>query len=180
MKSFEEYVNYYKKYKRCLGQMRNPKHTLNEKELKSKYEKYCKSEQKKEDKKNKLFEEKLLEEKEIPIDNQWENVYTLVHKRDKEYCRLKLILSIEELKELNQNPISLLNQLDVAHVIPRSASKNLYYDLDNLVLLNRISHSWLDTYKNPINGKPIKKEERDMWWKRIVGEQHFNKLQERK
>ena len=180
MLDFEEYVNYYKKYKRCLGQMQNPKHTLNERELKSKYEKYCKSEQKREDKKNKLFEEKLLEEKEIPIDIKWENVYTLVHKRDREYCRLKLILTKEELAELNKNPVNLLNQLDVAHIIPRSSSRKLYYELDNLVLLNRVSHSWIDTYKNPINGKPITREERKEWWVRIVGLQLYNYLEENK
>lgn len=179
MTEFEEFIQYYKKYGKCLGQMIKPKHSLSDRELISKYTKYCKNEETK----NKKRQEKIqknLEEKEISIDIQWQNVYTLVHKRDKEYCRLKLVLNREELLELNKNPVSLLNQLDVAHVVPRSSSKTLYYDLDNLVLLNRVSHSWLDTYKNPINGKPITKEERDMWWKRIVGEQHFNKLQERK
>lgn len=180
MMSFNEFLNFYKKNKKCLGQLQEPKHLLSEKELESRYQKYCKNE----DKKSKKIQEKFdkpFEEKDFPIDINWERVYSIVHERDKEYCRLKLVLTKEELIELNKNaPFGLVKILDVAHIIPRSSSKKLYYDENNLVLMNRASHSWLDTYKNPLNGKPITKEERALWWKRVVGEEKYNSLKENK
>jgi len=45
--TFEEFVNQYKKYGKCPGQMSKPGHTLNERELRTRYEKYIKLKEKK-------------------------------------------------------------------------------------------------------------------------------------
>jgi hypothetical protein len=48
--------------------------------------------------------------------------------------------------------------------------------IDNVVLLNRISHGWLDSGKSPINGKSITVEEKQAWWERIVGKRIYARL----
>jgi hypothetical protein len=44
----------------------------------------------------------------------------------------------------------------------------LCYDANNIVLLNRWSHSNLDNMKNPISGHSINKEQHRLWWERIL------------
>jgi len=160
MLDFEEYVNYYKKYKRCLGQMQNPKHTLSERELKSKYEKYIKP--KKEKTQKGSWDDPL-----------WQEVADKVWKRDKNECRLLSKLKIDNpdlyLYFIKNNMKSLYTKLDLAHIIPRSQSRILYYEPSNIILLSRPVHSNLDTYHDPITGKAITKEEQEGWWRYIVG-----------
>jgi hypothetical protein len=49
---------------------------------------------------------------------------------------------------------------------------------ENVVLLNRYSHDALDNCQHPITGVHISKEERDGWWKKIVGITTYTKLEE--
>lgn len=159
--TFEEFVGQYKKYGKCPGQMSKPGHKLNERELKTRYEKYIKPKEKK-------------IQKGSWDDPKWKEVADIVWKRDRGQCRLLSKLKVDNIDLymyfINNNLSSLYIKLDLAHIIPRSKSSELYYEPSNIILLNRVSHSLLDTYHDPITGKSITKEEHDEWWKYIIGE----------
>lgn len=129
---------------------------------------------------------KAKETKEIQKDELWEKVKEVVWLRDakfyhgsstlskhnewKKYCRVWKCFSREEKLECSRNlkdSFWLNKTLDVAHIIPRSQSKKLYYVLDNLLLMGNLFHHLLDTYKSPITGKAINKDERTYWFDRI-------------
>ena len=170
--TFEDYCTFYKKYGKCLNQLSKPKHTLNEKELFSKWKSYSKAKVKSSQK----------VQKGVVGDPFWDEVSNLVWKRDEGKCRFLSKLKIDKYEDywyiINIAPYDLLQKLDLAHVIPRSKSKKLYYDPDNIVLLSRYVHSSLDTYHDPITGKSITKSQVDNWWKYIVGEDKYEKLLE--
>ena len=42
------------------------------------------------------------------------------------------------------------------------------YDEDNIISLNRYSHENLDSYRDPITGKSITREEVNKWWVRLL------------
>jgi hypothetical protein len=157
--TFEQFKEYYMKKGICLGQMSKSKHTLNDKELKIRYDKY-----------SKLKKEKV--QKGSWDDPLWQEVADKVWKRDKGQCRLLSKLKIDNpdlyLYFINNNLPSLYSKLDLAHIIPRSQSSELYYEPTNLILLNRISHGLIDTYHDPITGKSITKEEHEKWWRYIL------------
>jgi len=159
--TFEQFKDYYMKKGICLGQMSKPKHTLNDKELKTRYEKYIKP------KKEKV-------QKGSWDDPLWQEVADKVWKRDKSQCRLLSKLKIDNpdlyLYFIKNNMKSLYTKLDLAHIVPRSQSSELYYEPSNVLLLNRISHGLIDTYHDPINGKSITKEEHEKWWRYILNE----------
>jgi hypothetical protein len=98
-------------------------------------------------------------------------------KRDRNCCQLMRILTYNEMRELinNSTPL-LLHKLDCAHVFGKNAYPKMRYVIDNVVLLNRVSHGWLDSGKSPINGKIITIEERKTWWERIVGKKIYERL----
>ena len=159
--TFEEFVNQYKKYGKCPGQMSKPGHTLNERELRARYEKYIK-----------LKEKKI--QKGSWDDPKWKEVADIVWKRDRGQCRLLSKLKVDNpdlyLYFIKNNMKSLYTKLDLAHIIPRSKSSELYYEPSNIILLNRVSHSNLDTYHNPVTGEAINKEEQEKWWRYILNE----------
>ena len=165
--NFEDFVAIYEKTGKCPGQMSKPKHTLNERELKTRYEKYIKP--KKEKAQKGSWDDPL-----------WQEVADKVWKRDKSECRLLSKLKIDNpelyLYFVNNNMKSLYTKLDLAHIIPRSQSAELYYEPTNLILLNRVSHSLLDSYHNPITGEAINKVQRDGWWEYIIGNELWRKL----
>lgn len=100
-------------------------------------------------------------------DQLWQKVKRTVQERDRT-CRLCRILSIPEFLALRKNAGSYLQILDAAHYRAVSERPELTYDPNNLVLLNRYSHSLLDDYKDPITGKAISAEEHAEWWTRIL------------
>lgn len=165
--NFEDFVAIYEKTGKCPGQMSKPKHILNDKELKTRYEKYIKP------KKEKV-------QKGSWDDPLWQEVADKVWKRDKSECRLLSKLKIDNpelyLFFIKNNMKSLYIKLDLAHIIPRSQSAELYYEPINLILLNRVSHSLLDSYHNPITGEAINKVQRDEWWEYIIGNELWKKL----
>jgi 5-methylcytosine-specific restriction endonuclease McrA len=165
--NFEDFVAIYEKTGKCPGQMSKPKHTLNERELKTRYEKYIKP--KKEKAQKGSWDDPL-----------WQEVADKVWKRDKSQCRLLSKLKIDNpdlyLYFIKNNMKSLYTKLDLAHIIPRSQSRLLYYEEENLILLNRVSHSLLDSYHNPITGESIDKIQRDEWWEYIIGNELWKKL----
>lgn len=114
------------------------------------------------------------------IDERWSIVRYSVLERDNFQCRLTKVLSVNELIKAGVGFDSTGETLDVAHIVSRSQSSNLYYEMENLISMRRIFHSRLDSYKDPITGKSISKEDRDYWFIRMVGKQLFERLQNEK
>lgn len=110
-------------------------------------------------------------------DIKWQEVKKFVTVRDKKQCRfLKICLIKEEMLIRKLAPKSELERLDHAHIFPVSLYPEIMYDPENIVLLNRYSHHLLDDCKNPITGESITKEERNLFWIRIVGDKIYEKL----
>jgi hypothetical protein len=106
---------------------------------------------------------------------EWSSLRKKIHMRDK-HCRLVEVLSAREFYILKRNAGQLIGRCDPAHVLARSRAPHMKMNEDNIVWLNRYSHEMLDTCKSPISGECITREERDLWWKRIVGEEMYTKL----
>ena len=69
---------------------------------------------------------------------------------------------------LKKNAGPLITPLDPAHYIAVSENPNIMYMPENIVMLNRYSHTNLDSCRNPITGEPITKAEALRWWDRIL------------
>lgn len=100
-------------------------------------------------------------------DNRWKEVREEVFKRDKGDRILK-VLSLQEFYQLKRNAGSYLRILDPAHYLEVSKRPDLCYEVNNIVTLNRYSHSNLDSFHHPITGEHISKEEVQKWWDRIL------------
>ena len=165
--TFDEFVESYEKFGKCPGQMTKPKNRLNEKQLLTRFENFSK-------------EKKEKVQKGSWDDPLWQEVADKVWKRDKSECRLLSKLKIDNpnlyLYFIKNNMKSLYTKLDLAHIIPRSQSAELYYEPSNIILLSRLVHSNLDTYHDPITGKAITKEEQERWWRYIVGDFVYDSL----
>ena len=162
--TFEEFVEYYNTYRRCPNDISPRTNVLNEKQLKNQYTKYMKS----------------MESKAIVIDEQWEQVKEQV---DTSKCQFISLLELhgfnQEINELKTKGSHLVYIVDIAHVFSRSGYPYMKYDLDNVIPLNRYSHSCLDTMKDPVSGNPITKEQHELYWKYIVGQEKYLELEER-
>jgi hypothetical protein len=141
------------------------KKSLNTRQLETKFNNYLKKENKK--------LEKLQAKQE---DTEWEILKQYIHKRDCNTCRLYRILTPHEIRYFKECGRYLFNVLDCAHVIPRSVSKNLYYEPKNIVLLDRTFHSSLDFEQNPLDGKVTSKINIELYWRRIVGDELYDWL----
>jgi hypothetical protein len=108
-------------------------------------------------------------------DEKWKEVKRLVNERDS-HCRLLDVITAKEYITLQKKARRLLSHCDPAHILPVSVYPHLCYVVENVILLNRYSHDMLDSCRSPITGEPITKEERDGWWKRIIGEDVYLKL----
>lgn len=102
-------------------------------------------------------------------DKQWQETKRLVSERDKGICRLLRILTITEAIKLKKSAGSTyLSKIDPAHYRAVSERPDLCYDPNNIVCLNRYSHSNLDDGKDPLDGHSITPEEVEGWWQRIL------------
>jgi hypothetical protein len=167
--SFEEYCERYNSTGILLSgrYLKKPGKPLNENQLKTQYETHIR-------KLERIESGKIVSPGDITKD---QIIRQECRKRDKNQCRLMKILTCNEMRELINNSIPLLlHRLDCAHVFGKNAYPKMRYLIDNVVLLNRVSHSWLDVGKSPINGKSITIEEKRVWWERIVGKKVYNKL----
>jgi len=105
-------------------------------------------------------------------DPLWKEAKQKVLTRDGGKDRILLILSYKEYLILKKcAPANMLATLDPAHIFSVGAHSDEVYNIDNIVTLNRFSHTSLDDMKSPISGKGISREERDNWWERIAGKQ---------
>ena len=192
MLTYDEFVSYYEQKGKTINQMMKPKSQLNEAQLKRRYDAYVKSE---EDKAKKFLE------KVESVDEEWQELKQKLTERDGSGCRLIKLLQaipksftlatsipepctitikgVEDLACLRENASGLLYVIDMAHIFPKGAHKNLYYDLDDVVWLNRYSHSMLDSYRDPIRGKSISSTELSLWWRFIAGNDVYERLLEK-
>ena len=159
--NFEQFVNHYEKYGKCPNDWLPRKNKLNEKQLKTRYRLSV------------VSENTHLEIKE---DQSWELVKTIVDKRDNQRCKLISLLSPEQLRELKKNSGGLHHTIDHAHVLSRYERPDLKYETDNVILLNRFSHSMIDQGRDPITGVLIPQEVVDDWWRLLIGDNQYEKL----
>lgn len=101
-------------------------------------------------------------------DRNWKEVKEEVVKRDKGVDRMMRVLSILDYVKLKKNAGSFINIIDPAHIISVSASSKIMYEKSNIISLNRFSHSNLDSYRDPIDGHSITKEEVRDWWLKLL------------
>lgn len=162
--SLEQFIEFYHKRGRTPNQIQKPKNPLNEKQLESSYKRYLKSIEKENEKQE--------------IDNQkMEEVYNRVDKRDGD-CQLISKLNVQDYAQLRLNGRGFSFIIDHAHVFGKGAYPHMKFMEDNIVLLNRYSHSMLDHRKNPITGENISSEEHEKWWIYIIGKDRYKKLKE--
>jgi len=108
-------------------------------------------------------------------DEKWARTKERVRKRDKQKDRIFRIITVRDAMVLKKQG-SLLQRLDCAHIFPVSLYPELCYVDVNIVLLNRYSHSMLDSYRDPISGGSISKREVYDWWERIAGPKQWQAL----
>lgn len=101
-------------------------------------------------------------------DLQWKKVKTEVKARDNGHDRILYVVTAQEMFILRKNAGPLINTLDPAHFLPVGRYPELCYDKDNIITLNRYSHSMLDSMHDPITGKPINKEMQTKWWIKLL------------
>lgn len=150
--TFEEYKDFYFKHGNLYDNPIKNKNPYTEKQLETKYKKYCK----------KFDEEGKTKDQQLRYK---------AFERDKG-CRLWAVLTPQERASCDVP----FKQLDMAHVLPKKAFPSLRYELDNVVMLYRTFHNRLDEGKDPLTGKIISKDEVAKWWCRIVGEELIEDL----
>ena len=101
-------------------------------------------------------------------DKNWSDAKEIVKNRDKNTCRLCRILPMQDFLRLRKNAGKYMNIIDPAHYRSVSERPDLCYETNNIVCLNRYSHSNLDDFKDPIDGHSISSEEVNEWWIRIL------------
>lgn len=82
------------------------------------------------------------------------------------YCRIWNILTDDEKKYIEDNfneDLWLNENLDVAHILPKDTDIDLKYNPSNGVILGRLFHQRLDSFKHPVTNEKITKEERLTW-----------------
>lgn len=166
---FEEFQSFYNEKGYLPYNMYVSPNGLNNKQLKTKYQSYCK----KVDGFNSTPDEKKKE-----FIEKWNMVKEFVYKRDHHQCRLWKVLTLEERKEVLKNGYGgKFKEITPAHFIRRSKNKDLILDPDNIYTLSLMFHSHLDDFKNPLNGEPISKERVVEFWRRIIdNEQTLQRL----
>jgi len=180
--SYDEFLEYYQKYSKTPNQISKPKNSLNKKQIKSLHKKYLKQMKKREKKNRKKWEEETNKEVNLEDikDEKWEELKRSVFRRDNYSCQLQKVLTVKELTFFRLSaPSDLQNILDPCHIFGKGAFPHLKYEEDNIVIMNRYSHSCIDQYRSPVDGINISKEEREKWWIRIVGELKYFKLKEK-
>ena len=181
MKDFTEFEEFYRIHGRCMNDIQPRKNPLNEAELRTRYKQYCKSEQLRLDRVatgfKKASNKRYSTTKEDIIDDRWERVREIVLKRDSyECCLMNLVNYYDDYLLMVKNGGSYIKIIDVAHVLSRSTYPKLKYEPDNLVCLNRYSHSLMDTSCDPITGEPITFVETMSLWVDILGKSQYNRL----
>ena len=167
MLSRDEFFEFYMTKGHLPNDISPRKNELNEKQLNSRYEKYLQSERKRQE----------AQERYAAPDEKWEELKSHLDLRS---CQLHEALLINDLPNqistLEKNAGHLFRIIDPAHIFGKGAHPHMKYDLDNVVPLNRYSHSMLDQSRDPICGNQVSSEEIVGWWMFIVGKLKYTEL----
>ena len=154
--SLHEFTNSYKKYGKCPNDLGRREKPLNDRQVEMRYKAYLRSVERKKEhaerKKPSVFHEKRT------------------------ICEISRILSFKELQLLKQNAGPLYQIVDGAHIFGRGPYPWMKDDDENIVGMNRYSHSCLDQTRHPVTGQQITEEERFLWWALIVGPELWKEL----
>lgn len=166
------------------GQYTKPNAKYNDRQLRSKYQSYVKSQEKKQDRRQAQIEKQ--QEKFTQIvengfedlkDHAWIQMREDVYRRDNYRCQLYAVLTPEEKKQFgNSFGYHWLRILNPAHIFKVGSNPSIKYKPEYVVTMNQISHSMLDQNNCPLTGRQINKEDVEWWWKRIIGENQYEKL----
>lgn len=172
MKTWEQYQAYYEKYGRLITDIGSRSNTLTDRGLKSRYERYVKSEDRKQEKKS---NKQPVTYGHFIIGKSCRLITLL---QTNPICFLSKKTPLGNLVDLkNRAPLFLLEKTDPAHVFSRASNKFMHELPENIIPLNRYSHSMIDTWKHPIFGTPITDEERDEFWCIMVGYSQYQELE---
>jgi len=147
---------------------KKPSHVLNKKQLHTAYQTHLR----------KL--ERIAKKKECNSDKN-ESLDKIIRdkcfERDHGYCQAMALFNGTEYAKFTELSNGLEAKLDAAHVFGKGAFPHMRYVPENVVMVNRVSHNWLDTCRSPVDGKQISVEEKNKWWKRIVGADRYEFLE---
>lgn len=101
-------------------------------------------------------------------DKEWTRVKREVSSRDNGVDRIIKCLNLKEALILKKKGGILLERKDPAHIIAVSENESIMYEACNIVTLNRYSHEMLDSFRDPVDGHNITKDEAIKWWLRIL------------
>lgn len=162
--TFEEFKQFYEERGYLPNDISQRKNKLNGKQLERRYNKYIES----------------LQPKVFEVDKEWEGIKEKISIENCTFLKqLEEDKLFEDIQILKKEGGFLLKTIDLAHVFPRSGYPFLKYDEENIVALNRYSHSCLDTMRDPVTGEPITKEQHKLYWIYIVGIERFTRLEEK-
>lgn len=167
MLSEEAFYQMYYKTGKLPGDLGVRKNKLTEKQLQRKWIQYQQREASRSEKKKAQFSQR---------DERWEEIKTGLGKNCRLIQRLYESGMNDALIDLNNNAGWLIRTIDGAHYKSRSRYPFLIYYPDNVVPLNRYSHSMLDQCKDPITGDTISKEEQEEWWRFILGDETYDRI----
>lgn len=177
MFSYEEFQAFYEKNGRCVNDIQPRNNSLNSTQLKTRYKRYVESENKKAERAFEQYRKAIQKSQKVDVrDLKWEHLRYDILNRDRNECRYMQILSYDEYMELKIKGGSFTKQIDIAHVLSRGAYPQLKYEPENLVALNRYSHSMLDQNKHPIYGTPITYDRKMEIWVDILGREQYYML----
>ena len=178
--SFDEFKEYYLKHGRCINDIQPRKNALNDVQLKTRYKRFQQSEKLRLDRATTALRKAMGKQKgktfSDVVDVRWEGVRQLVLNRDDYECRLMNIIDYDDYITLKTKGGLYTKTLDIAHVLSRGTYPQLKYEPDNLVALNRYSHSMIDGSRHPVSGEPISHERTLELWVDIMGEDQYNRL----
>lgn len=167
MLSEEDFYRMYRETGKLPGDIGVRKNPLNERQLKRKWIQYQQRE---------LNQAEKKKQKQYQKDEQWERLKTDIGKSCQLVARLYELGLNDALRELSDNAGWLIKTVDGAHYKSRSRYPFMIYYSDNVVPLNRFSHSMLDQCRDPISGELISKEEQEGWWELILGEEKYRRV----
>ena len=100
-------------------------------------------------------------------DEQWQETKRLVSIRDKNMCVACRMLTPREYQAfMASRPIG-IGMIQHAHIIPVGRDQGLTYDVDNVVCLCAAHHDRIDSMRDLVTGKAMKRSDQEHWWERI-------------
>lgn len=161
--TYADFVKHYKKFGRCPNDIHEKRRELTELEIQQKYIKY-------------LGQKDRQYSKEYHVDEKYMELINHVNDRDKE-CRFYKLLTDKQKEDVRCNLFGFNTELEVAHIFGKGAFPYMKYMKENCILLYHLFHSRIDKYLHPISGKPIDKLERYNFFRKIIGDDLFDRLE---